>query len=64
MIPKDLAEERGEVLEVIEINGFADAQMCGLHPYGTFHIIRNGEYITNLPGGMRDIKKNLKKWNN
>jgi hypothetical protein len=55
-----IAEEIGEVVKVIEITGYKQAQMCGLNPYGTFHVIRNGEYVTHLPGGMRDIKRALK----
>jgi len=54
-----LADESGEELKIIEMNEFTDAQMCGLHPYGTFHVVRNGVYITHLLGGMRDIKKAL-----
>jgi GNAT superfamily N-acetyltransferase len=56
-----LAEEMGEEVNVIQMDDFVDAQMCGLNPYGTFHVIRNEKYITHLPGGMRDIKRTLGK---
>jgi GNAT superfamily N-acetyltransferase len=54
---KELAGEMGEKVKVIEMDDFTEAQLSGLHPYGTFHIIWNGEYVSHLPGGMRDIKK-------
>lgn len=54
-----LASEIGESVNVIEIDSYHNAQQDGLHHYGTFHIIHNGEYVTHLPGGMRDLKKAL-----
>jgi GNAT superfamily N-acetyltransferase len=55
-----LADELGEELTVIEMDDYSVAQLSGLHPYGTFHTIKDGEYVSHLPGGMRDIKKALK----
>lgn len=54
-----LASELGEPVNIVEMDSFQDAQLNGLHPYGTFHIIQNGDYVTHLPGGMRDLKKSL-----
>ncbi|MFC1803955.1 hypothetical protein ACFL0D_08335, partial [Thermoproteota archaeon] len=55
-----IAEKMGETVKVCEMEDYIQAQTCGLNPYGTFHVIRNGEYITHLPGGMKDIKRVLK----
>ena len=46
---------------VKEIQDNKMAQRIGFHPYGTFHIIHEGHYITHLPGGLRDIQKEFKK---
>lgn len=54
-----MASKLGESVNTIEMENYQDAQLSGLHPYGTFHIIRNKEYVTHLPGGMRDLKKAL-----
>ena len=57
---REYAEEHGEKLEVIEMTEPGEAQHCGT-PYGTFLVIRNGEYITHLPGGRNPIKKEMSK---
>ena len=54
-----LASELGEPVNIVEMESFQDAQLNGVHPYGTFHIINNGNYVTHLPGGSRDLKKAL-----
>jgi GNAT superfamily N-acetyltransferase len=56
-----LAKEMGANFHVQEIRDCKEAQQNGLSPYGTFHIILNGKYVTHLPGGMRDIKRALEE---
>jgi GNAT superfamily N-acetyltransferase len=56
---ENIAEVLGESVNIIEMKSYHEAQLGGLHPYGTFHIIKDGEYVSHLPGGMRDIKKAL-----
>ncbi|MGD2066934.1 MAG: GNAT family N-acetyltransferase [Candidatus Bathyarchaeota archaeon] len=56
-----LAEEMGVNFHVQEIRDCTEAQQNGFNPYGTFHILLNGKYVTHLPGGMRDIKKALEE---
>ncbi len=48
-------------LHIHEMEECDDVREFGFHPYGTFHIIHNGQYITHLPGGMRDIQKEFEK---
>jgi GNAT superfamily N-acetyltransferase len=54
-----LVEEIGESVTVVELDDYTQAQLSGIHPYGTFLILKDGKYVTHLPGGMRDIKKAL-----
>jgi GNAT superfamily N-acetyltransferase len=56
---RTIADEMEKKVTIIKMHEFSEAQLCGLHPYGTFHIIKDGKYLTHLPGGMRDIKKAL-----
>ncbi|MHA1453685.1 MAG: hypothetical protein ACTSRD_12560, partial [Promethearchaeota archaeon] len=48
-------------LHIHEIQECDTARELGFHPYGTFHITHKGQYITHLPGGMRDIQKEFEK---
>jgi len=57
---REFAKEHGEELEIIEMKDPSEAQQCG-NPYGIFLVIRNGEYITHLPGGQGFIKKEMGK---
>jgi len=56
-----LAQEMDENFHVQEFRDCKEAQQNGLSPYATFHVILNGKYVTRLPGGMRDIKRELEK---
>jgi hypothetical protein len=56
---QNIAEEMGVPVTVHELQDHREAQQNGLHPYGTFHVLLNGKYVTHLPGGMRDIKREL-----
>ena len=57
---REYAEKHGEKLKIIEMKDPSEAQLCG-NPYGTFLVIRNGEYVTHLPGGQGFIKKEMSK---
>ena len=54
-------DEFNEEVSIHEMSTYEDARKYGFHPYGTFHITRNGRYITHLPGGFRDIQKEFEK---
>ena len=56
---ESIAQDMGINVSVRELQDCEQAQRNGLNPYGTFHVILDGEYITHLPGGMRDIKREL-----
>ena len=58
---KTLAADMNVNINVREFQDCREAQQNGLNPYGTFHVILNGKYVTYLPGGMRDIKRELEK---
>ena len=58
---RTIAEDMGVRLTIHEIQNCEEAQQNGFNPYGTFHVILNGKYITHLPGGMRDLKRELAK---
>ena len=58
---QSIAKDMGVNLSVHEIPDCNEAQQNGLNPYGTFHVILEGKYVTHLPGGMRDIKRELDK---
>lgn len=58
---RTLAEEIGEPVTIQEIKSYKEAQQSGLHPYGVFHVIYNGKYLTHLPGGMRDMKREIER---
>ncbi len=55
-------EEYGADVHVHEMSACEDVRKNGYHPYGTFHIIHEGHYITHLPGGMRDIQIEFNKY--
>jgi hypothetical protein len=58
---RSIAEEMGVNFTIHEIQDCEEAQQNGFNPYGTFHLILNGKYVTHLPGGMRDIKREIAK---
>jgi L-amino acid N-acyltransferase YncA len=58
---RNLAQQMGEDFQVQTISNCNEAQQNGMSPYATFNVILNGKHVTHLPGGMRDIKRELEK---
>jgi GNAT superfamily N-acetyltransferase len=58
---RSIAQDMDVSFAVQEMHDHKQAQQSGLNPYGTFHVILNGQYVTHLPGGSRDIKRELSR---
>lgn len=58
---KEMGEETGKPVEVVEMKSRDDVLMNCMDPYGVFHVLMDDVYVTPLPGGPGFIKKAVGK---
>ena len=58
---EELAKERNIELLFKELKDSKSAQKNSLHPYSTFCVFFNGEFITRMPYNKEDISEPLVK---
>jgi hypothetical protein len=58
---KRIAEKTGIPARVVPILTCEEAQRNGMHPYGTFCVILDGEVVSYYPGDLKEVKQSLNR---
>jgi hypothetical protein len=58
---EELGVDLGKNVFIEEMKNREDVIFNCMDPYGTFHVLLDGVYVTNLPGGPSFIKKTVEK---
>ncbi len=57
----EMGSDMGKKVTVKEMESRGDVVKHCMDPYGTFHVVLDGEHVTSLPGGPAFIKKTVEK---
>jgi len=56
---RELASKARVPFKVEHLASHKEAQKNGLHPYGTFCVVLNGEVVSHYPGDVKEVRKLL-----